>query len=102
MERKIEIIFDNVRNKLKLETLRKAESMKLQLRSKEDEITTIRAAKSELSYHASQSLLKAINLLNMEVLDLKQSDLISDFSFVSKRENNIEMVLQKYVTGIFF
>lgn len=72
--------------------------MKEQISLKELEIKNIRAAKSEFSYHFAQSLLKTINTLNLEVLDLKQKDLDDEFKFAGTLDPNVlERIYQQYL-----
>ena len=68
---------------------------------KELEIKNIRAAKSEFSFHFAQSLLKTINTLNMEVLDLKQKDLDDEFKFAGNLDPNVlERIYQQYLKEV--
>lgn len=76
--------------------------MKNRIEEREAEIRNMRIAKSEFSYHFSQSLLKTINNLNMEVLDLKQKELIDDFKFAKKHEGpQLNEIVESYLISEF-
>lgn len=75
--------------------------LKEQISLKELEIKNIRAAKSEFSYHFAQSLLKTINTLNMEVIDLNKNELDDEFKFAGKLDPNVlEKIYQQYLREV--
>lgn len=78
--------------------------MKTRIREREAEIKNMRAAKSEFSFHLSQSLLKTINNLNLQVLDLKQNDLVDDFKFTRQYDGpNVDEIIDSYMQrNLFF
>jgi hypothetical protein len=85
-----------------IDTLTNIELMKNRIEEREAEIRNMRIAKSEFSYHFSQSLLKTINNLNMEVLDLKQKELIDDFKFAKKHEGpQLNEIVESYLISEF-
>ena len=102
VKRRVDRVFQKVIKEIKIETLKNINDLKEQISLKELEIKNVRAAKSDFSYHFAQSLLKTINTLNLEVLDLKQKDLDDEFKFAGNLDPNVlERIYQQYLKGNF-
>ena len=84
--------------------MKNIEELKRSIAHKDSELYNIRAAKSDFAYQFSQSILKMINTLNMEVVDLKKKDLADDFRFSNQVSNgmNLDLLQKAYLQGNFF
>ena len=69
---------------IKLNTLKSIEEQKREINHREIEICNIRAAKQDFSYQFQQSILKTVNSQNMEVMDMRQKDLMDELVPVNK------------------
>lgn len=98
IERRIEKKFGVVMEQIKLSTLKNVEELRRQITTKESDLCNIRASKSDFAYQFTQSILKIINSLNMEVMDLKQKDLTDDFRLKKMTDGiNVEALQQAYL-----
>lgn len=86
---------------IKLITLKTVEELKRKIDLKQSELCNIRASKSDFAYQYSQSILKIINSLNMEIMDMQKKELSDEFKFKKLEEEvNIEKIQQYYLKGI--